>query len=204
MWLPFVRFYWKMESHHSNFWAYVSLNVQKRSKIPSKNAWIKRGTPLLEKLFRIIRNVDNNKKDYQLVQRWFTLLKGIAIILEPSEKKSSSWVEKRLEQYLNQIQKILNKESDLPFVDNLMNYGKGFWKGLFTCYDHPALPRTNNDLELFFRKTKQKHRRITGSRTWNSYILRHGGISYLSKILKMKKTGLKQSKKPHIKIIKKR
>lgn len=41
-----------------------------------------------------------------------------------------------------------------------MNYSKGFRIGLFTIYDHPFLPLTNNDLELFFRKTKQKHRRF--------------------------------------------
>jgi len=94
--------------------------------------------------------------------------------MEPSENKTSSWVESRLRQYLNQIEKDLNCEDDLAFVDNLMRYSKGFWKGLFTFYDFPLLPRTNNDLELFFRRTKARHRRITGSRTWNRYIIRHG------------------------------
>lgn len=55
-----------------------------------------------------------------------------------------------------------------------MNYSKGFWKGLFACYDHPLIPRTNNDLELFFREIKRDHRRITGLRSWNRYIMRHG------------------------------
>jgi hypothetical protein len=43
-----------------------------------------------------------------------------------------------------------------------------------TVYNYPQLPRANNDLELFFRRTKQRHRRITGSRTWNRHIIRHG------------------------------
>src|SRR5690606_40402010 len=87
---------------------------------------------------------------------------------------TSSWVESRLGQYLAQVEKELNREDDLAFVDNLMRYSKGFWKGLFTFYDFPLLPRTNNDLELFFRRTKVRHSRITGSRTWNRYIDRHG------------------------------
>ncbi|MCM2534132.1 hypothetical protein NDK43_19405 [Neobacillus pocheonensis] len=55
-----------------------------------------------------------------------------------------------------------------------MRYSNGFWKGLFACYDHPILPRTNNDHELFFRRIKRRHRRITGLRSWNRYIMRHG------------------------------
>lgn len=52
--------------------------------------------------------------------------------MEPSENKTSSWVESRLKKYLSQIEKDLNREDDLAFVDNLMRYSKGFWKGLFT------------------------------------------------------------------------
>lgn len=47
---------------------------------------------------------------------------------------------------------------------------------MFTCYDHPLIPRTNNDLELFIKGIKRKHRRITGLRRWNRYILRHGEL----------------------------
>jgi hypothetical protein len=43
---------------------------------------------------------------------------------------------------------------------------------MFTCYDHPFIPRTNNDWELFFDEIKRNHRRITGLRHWNR--LRHG------------------------------
>ncbi|MFD1739435.1 hypothetical protein ACFSCX_23420 [Bacillus salitolerans] len=150
------------------------MNVQNQSKTRLKNAWIKKGTPLLEKLFRIVSNVDNFKSDYQLVKRWDLRFKRIATIMEPSENKTSSWVEHRLKQYLDQIKQELNREEDHAFVDNLLRYSNGFWKGLFTIYEFPLLPRTNNDLELFFRRTKVRHRRITGSRTWNRYIVRHG------------------------------
>lgn len=104
--------------------------------------------------------------------------------MEPSENKTSAWVENRLKQHLLQIEKDLNKDEDHAFVDNLLRYSKGFWKGLFTFYDHPQLPRTNNDLELFFRRSKVRHRRITGSRTWNRYIIRHGeNIVFVENIL---------------------
>jgi hypothetical protein len=68
---------------------------------------------------------------------------------------------------------------DAPMVDNVLRYTKGFWNGLFTCYDENYLPRTNNDLEQFFRQTKANHRRITGLRNWNTYVQRNGEMIVL-------------------------
>lgn len=75
---------------------------------------------------------------------------------------------------LSWVEKTYISEVDQPMVKNLMSYTKGFWSGLFTCYDHPHVPRTNNDHERFFRKTKTRHRRTTGLRSWNEYIVRSG------------------------------
>lgn len=75
---------------------------------------------------------------------------------------------------LDWVEQTYTEESDQPMVLNLNSYTKGFWKGLFTCYDHPHVPRTNNDHERFFRKTKTRHRRTTGLRSWNEYIVRSG------------------------------
>lgn len=103
-----------------------------------------------------------------------TRIRRIATILEPSTRKTSNSVRNRFASYLKEIEKKLIKEEDAQFVDNLKRYSNGFWKGLFACYDYPILPRTNNDLELFFRRIKRRHRRITGLRSWNRYIMRHG------------------------------
>ena len=129
------------------------------------------------------------------MKRWDLRFKRIATIMDPSESKTSSWVEHRLTQYLDQIKKELNREEDHAFVDNLLRYSKGFWKGLFTIYDFPLLPRTNNDLELFFRRTKVRHRRITGSRTWNRYIVRHGENIVFVEDVKDEQDGLNKIKK---------
>lgn len=125
-------------------------------------------------MFRIVSIVNDYAQEYKEVKRWHTRIVQIALILEPAKNKTSQTVEKRLAQYLRETEKKLNKEQDKPFIENLMNYSNGFWKGLFVCYDHPLIPRTNNDLELFFHEIKRKHRRITGLRSWNRYIMRHG------------------------------
>lgn len=45
---------------------------------------------------------------------------------------------------------------------------------LLLCYDHPGLPRTNNDLERTIRAIKTRYRRISGRKNWNAYLLRYG------------------------------
>ncbi|ALS21267.1 MULTISPECIES: hypothetical protein [Paenibacillus] len=106
-------------------------------------------------------------------------IRHIAEILEPSMDKTSKTVEWEMTKLLDWVRLSYTEENDLEMVNNLLSYSKGFWKGLFTCYDHYHVPRTNNDLERFFRATKTRHRRMTGLRNWNEYILRNGEMVVL-------------------------
>jgi hypothetical protein len=48
---------------------------------------------------------------------------------------------------------------------------------LYHCYDVPGLPRTNNDLEQFYRRVKAAERRITGHRRSDAFVVRVGGFA---------------------------
>ena len=50
-------------------------------------------------------------------------------------------------------------------------------EGLYHCYDVPGLPRTNNDLEHFYRQLKAQERRITGHRRSDAFVVRVGGFA---------------------------
>lgn len=50
-------------------------------------------------------------------------------------------------------------------------------EGLYHCYDVPGLPRTNNDLEHFYRQLKAQERRITGHRRSDTFVVRVGGFA---------------------------
>jgi hypothetical protein len=113
------------------------------------------------------------------VSRWAKPISHIAAALEPEEDKTSETAEWEMTQVIDWLQKTYTEESDVDMVDNVTRFSRGFWKGLFTCYDHYYIPRTNNDLEQFFRRTKACHRRITGLRNWNSYIIRNGEMIVL-------------------------
>jgi hypothetical protein len=101
-------------------------------------------------------------------------IRRIVAALEPSEHKTSDSVREEMTQILEWLRSTYDRDTDASMVKNIESYTKGFWKGLFTCYDHSYIPRTNNDHERFFRQTKTRHRRMTGRRSWNEYILRSG------------------------------
>jgi hypothetical protein len=102
------------------------------------------------------------------------VVRRIVRVLEPAPEKTSESVRNEMSTVLEWLQSTYTQEADLPMVRNVTSYTKGFWKGLFSCYDYSFLPRTNNDLERFYRQTKTRHRRMTGRRSWNEYILRNG------------------------------
>ncbi|WFA17226.1 hypothetical protein ERY13_12920 [Paenibacillus mucilaginosus] len=114
---------------------------------------------------------------YEAVKRWQIPIQETARILEPALVKadqSSETVRWEMGCLLSWMQQTYTRTEDTPLLTNFQSYTEGFWKGLFTCYDTPNIPRTNNDHERFFRQTKTKHRRTTGRRSWNEHILRSG------------------------------
>lgn len=112
---------------------------------------IKRGPPCRKTLSEYSIHLANFS---QPTKRSTLPLNHVADILNPEADKSSDSVQFHLQHLLQWVEQTYNKEHDKPMVANLMSYTKGFWKGLFTCYDHPHVPRTNNDHERFFRRTK--------------------------------------------------
>jgi len=95
------------------------------------------------------------------------------------EKRPSQQVAAKLDDYLRR----LAAQSDLPdnvaaWRDHLILILRRLWSGLFACYDQPLLPRTNNDLEVFFGSLKRERRRNTGRKGTQDYLLRYG--SYLA------------------------
>jgi hypothetical protein len=51
-----------------------------------------------------------------------------------------------------------------------------YWPGLFTCYDVPDLPRTNNDLEHYFGTARHLERRATGRKGASPALVVRGSV----------------------------
>ncbi len=64
-----------------------------------------------------------------------------------------------------------------PKVEHLVTVLRRLGPGLYHCYDVPGLPRTDNDLEQFYRRVKADQRRITGHKRAAAFLVRVGGFA---------------------------
>jgi len=60
---------------------------------------------------------------------------------------------------------------------------KSHWRGLFACYAHPDLPRTNNGLEQYFGSWRYHERRITGKKVTSPSTVIRGCVRLVSAVL---------------------
>ena len=65
-------------------------------------------------------------------------------------------------------------ETDHRVASHIDQTFRNRWWGLFTCYDVPALPRTNNELERYMRRIKTGQRRIVGHKDVHDFLIRYG------------------------------
>ena len=102
--------------------------------------------------------------DLQCAADW---LQKVADILDPEGKpaRSGDEVRQQLFQYLDDIK----AKSELSpqrqeFYRTIRQTTLNYESGLFTCYDVPGLPRTNNDRESEFRDLTRRLLRTTGQK----------------------------------------
>ena len=116
-----------------------------------------------------------------------TWLVEIANRLDPEaaaqteRRLSGAEVRQKVEAYLEQIAtKLANGEVSEWLhrpVEHLRVVLLRLGDGLYHCYDVPGLPRTDNDLEQFYRRVKSGERRITGHRRSDNFVVRVGGFA---------------------------
>ena len=106
----------------------------------------------------------------------------IAHLLEPTEPaERGGEVRQRVEAHLAEVEQAVEAGS-IPLwlqdpMRHLVTVLRRLGDGLYHCYDVPGLPRTNNELEQFYRRVKASERRITGHRRSDRFVVRVGGFA---------------------------
>jgi muconolactone delta-isomerase len=113
------------------------------------------------------------------LQRAHEQLLEIGHLLEPTEGEGGAQVRERVEHALDDLTTSLGTLPGWlqPRCAYLVTVLRRLSDGLYQCYDVPGLPRTNNDLEQFYRKIKASERRITGHRRSDRFVVRVGGFA---------------------------
>ena len=57
-----------------------------------------------------------------------------------------------------------------------------YWPGLFHCYDHADLPRTNNELEQYFGSARYHERRATGRKQASPGLVVRGAVRVVASV----------------------
>jgi hypothetical protein len=99
----------------------------------------------------------------------------------PEPPRTGAQVRQRVESYLDEVATALT-EGRVPAgleppVEHLVTVLRRLGDGLYHCYDVPGLPRTDNDLEQFYRRVKALERRITGHKRSAAFVVRVGGFA---------------------------
>ena len=91
------------------------------------------------------------------------------------ERPPSQQVAAKLDAYLLQLTEQSGLHGDVAtWRDHFVSAMRRFWPGLFYCYDQPLVPRTNNEIEIFYNQLKRQRRRNTGRKGTQDYLVRYG------------------------------
>jgi hypothetical protein len=100
---------------------------------------------------------------------------------QTEQRLSGSEVREKVEAYLEQIAARLASDGVPEWlhqpVEHLRAVLLRLGADLYHCYDVEGLPRTDNDLERFYRRVKASERRTTGHRRSDRFVVRVGGFA---------------------------
>lgn len=69
-----------------------------------------------------------------------------------------------------------------PAVRHVRKVSRSYWSGLFVHYLHPAIPRTNNDLEHCFGTLRYHQRRASGRKIAGVGVLVRGSVGLVAAV----------------------
>ncbi len=148
----------------------------------------KKGDVRLARLRTLIQRAqDRCRPRAAELQRAHAWLLDIARRLEPEEASggaeppTGAQIRQRVEAALDEMATRL-AAGDLPEwlrppLEHVITVLRRLGQGLYHCYDVPGLPRTDNDLEQFYRRVKSLERRITGHKRSDTFVVRLGGFA---------------------------
>jgi len=117
------------------------------------------------------------------VEQGYAWVHRAAHILSNDEHLAAAGVRQIYETLLAEMEQ--TQTSSEPLATMLSTFRKvtaSYWPGLFHCYDHADLPRTNNELEQYFGSARYHERRITGRKAASPGMVVRGAVRIVASI----------------------
>jgi len=75
-----------------------------------------------------------------------------------------------------------SSETLITMLSTFRKVTASYWPGLFHCYDHADLPRTNNALEQYFGSARYHERRATGRKQASPGVVVRGAVRVVASV----------------------
>ena len=106
-----------------------------------------------------------------------------AHILSNDDKLSATEVRQTYETLLTEMEHMLTPSEPLStMLSTFRKVTTSYWSGLFHCYDHADLPRTNNELEQYFGSVRYHERRATGRKQASPGVVIRGAVRVVASV----------------------
>ena len=117
------------------------------------------------------------------VEQGYAWVHRAAHLLSNDNKLSAAMMRQTYETFLADMEQ--TPTSSEPLATMLSTFRKvtaSYWPGLFHCYDHVDLPRTNNDLEQYFGSARYHERRATGRKQASPGVVIRGAVRVVASV----------------------
>lgn len=117
------------------------------------------------------------------VEQGYVWVHRAAHLLSNDEHRTATEVRQSYEALLAEMEQM--PTSSEPLTTMLSTFRKvttSYWPGLFHCYDHADLPRTNNELEQYFGSARYHERRTTGRKAASPGMVVRGAVRIVASI----------------------
>jgi len=115
----------------------------------------------------------------QTAQSWIV---QTARVLANTEGADAETVERAMRGLRTEVLTHQGEEGVGEWATHFYKVTMNYWRGLFHCYDHIEIPRTNNDLEQYFGAARHHERRATGHKRPTSAVVVRGSVRVMAAV----------------------
>jgi len=117
------------------------------------------------------------------VQQGYAWVHRAAHILTNDQKQTAADVRQTYEQLLTEMEQApVSSQTLTTMLSTFRKVTTSYWSGLFHCYDHTDLPRTNNELEQYFGSARYHERRATGRKCASPGLVVRGAVRVVASV----------------------
>jgi hypothetical protein len=131
----------------------------------------------------LAKGLDATASLWAEVKQGYAWVHRAAHLLSNDEQESAAQVRHSYEHLLAEMEQVPPSSETLSaMLSTFRKVTTSYWSGIFHCYDHADLPRTNNELEQYFGSARYHERRTTGRKQASPGLVVRGPVRVITSV----------------------